>query len=69
MATYPHRSDRHQFDAGCNVCAGRIIPTRAQAAVTYTSTRQTNRLLVNLNVDGTPTTIAITPNGTLQRLN
>lgn len=45
-----------------------IVPVRTNAAVTYTTTQQPGRLLINLIVDKVKTTIAITPNGTLQRL-
>ncbi|MGW6279280.1 heparinase II/III domain-containing protein [Kribbella sp. NPDC055071] len=45
-----------------------IVPSRANAAVTYTTTQQGDRLLVHLTVDGTVTTIAIDADGSLTRL-
>jgi hypothetical protein len=46
-----------------------IVPTRTNAAVTYTTTQQGSRLLLlNLKVDGVLTTIAISPDGTLSRV-
>jgi len=45
-----------------------IVPTRAKAAVTYTTSRQGGRLLVNLKVDGSTTTVAVSPDGTLTRV-
>jgi hypothetical protein len=46
-----------------------IVPTRANAHVTYTTTQQADRLLLNLTVDGTVTTVAINPDGSLSRVN
>ncbi|MEU4294244.1 heparinase II/III family protein [Kribbella sp. NPDC026596] len=45
-----------------------IAPTRSNAAVIYTTTQQGSRLLLNLKVDGVSTTVAISPNGTLERI-
>ena len=45
-----------------------IVPTRSNAAVSYTTTQQGSRLIVTLKVDGVSTTIAIAPDGTLKRI-
>ncbi len=45
-----------------------IVPTRSNAAVSYTTTQQGSRLLVTLKVDGVSTTIAVAPDGTLKRV-
>ncbi|TDD20892.1 hypothetical protein E1218_21600 [Kribbella turkmenica] len=45
-----------------------IIPTRANAVVSYTTTQQGDRTIVNLIVDKVRTTIAVSPDGTLQRV-
>jgi hypothetical protein len=45
-----------------------IIPTRTNATVTYTTTREGDRLLLNLVVDKVHTTVAISADGTLQRV-
>ncbi|MEV5962750.1 heparinase II/III family protein [Kribbella sp. NPDC051952] len=45
-----------------------IVPTRTNAAVSYTTTQQGSRMLVNLKVDGVVTTIAVSQDGTLQRI-
>jgi hypothetical protein len=45
-----------------------IVPTRSNAAVTYTTTQQGSRLLVNLKVDGMSTTISVAADGMLTRV-
>ncbi|WP_432883451.1 heparinase II/III domain-containing protein [Kribbella sp. CA-245084] len=45
-----------------------IAPTRTNAAVSYTAVWQGSRLLVNLKVDGVTTVIAVSQDGTLQRI-
>ncbi|MFG1816179.1 heparinase II/III family protein [Kribbella sp. NPDC049174] len=45
-----------------------IVPVRTNAAVSYTTTEQGGRLLINLIVDKVKTTIAVAPDGTLQRV-
>jgi len=45
-----------------------IVPVRTNGAVTYTTTQQGGRLLINLIVDKVKTTIAVAPDGTLQRV-
>ncbi|GAA1134427.1 hypothetical protein GCM10009630_35980 [Kribbella jejuensis] len=45
-----------------------IAPTRANAAVSYTTSWQGSEMLLNLKVDGAVTTIAVSTDGTLQRI-
>ncbi|MEI8407382.1 MULTISPECIES: heparinase II/III domain-containing protein [unclassified Kribbella] len=45
-----------------------IVPVRTNGAVTYTTTQQGGRLRINLIVDKVKTTIAIAPDGTMQRV-
>ncbi|MEU4190487.1 heparinase II/III family protein [Kribbella sp. NPDC026611] len=45
-----------------------IVPTRTNAAVSYTTSYQGSRLIVNLKVDGATTVIGIAADGTLQRI-
>jgi len=45
-----------------------IAPTRANAAVSYTTSWQGSRMLLNLTVDGTTTVIGISAEGTMQRV-
>jgi len=45
-----------------------IAPTRANAAVSYTTSWQGSRMLLNLTVDGTTTVIGISAEGTMQRI-
>lgn len=46
-----------------------IIPTRTNAQVGYTTTQQGSTHLIHLTVDKTRITIAITPDGSMKRLN
>ena len=45
-----------------------IAPTRANAVVSYTTSWQGSRMLLNLKVDGVTTVIGLDPDGTLQRI-
>ncbi|TDW17585.1 heparinase II/III domain-containing protein [Kribbella kalugense] len=45
-----------------------IVPTRTNAAVSYTTSWQGSRMLVNLKVDGVTTVVGVSPDGTLQRI-
>jgi heparinase II/III-like protein len=45
-----------------------IAPTRTNAVVSYTTSQQGSRMLVNLKVDGVTTVIAVSADGTLQRI-
>lgn len=45
-----------------------IVPTRTNAAVSYTTSWQGSRLLVNLTVDGVTTVVGVSADGTLQRI-
>ncbi|WP_371405595.1 heparinase II/III-family protein [Kribbella sp. NBC_00662] len=45
-----------------------IAPSRANAVVSYTTSQQGSRMLVNLKVDGVTTVIAVSADGTLQRI-
>jgi hypothetical protein len=45
-----------------------IVPTRTNAAISYTTSRQGSRLVVNLTVDGVTTVIGVGADGTLQRI-
>jgi len=45
-----------------------IVPSRSNAPVSYTTTSQGSRMLINLKVDKATTTIAVSPDGTLQRV-
>ncbi|MFD3402548.1 heparinase II/III family protein [Kribbella sp. NPDC058693] len=45
-----------------------IAPTRTNALVSYTTSQQGSRMLVNLKVDGVTTVIAVSADGTLQRI-
>ncbi|MEU8221469.1 heparinase II/III family protein [Kribbella sp. NPDC048915] len=45
-----------------------IVPSRANAAVSYTTSWQGSRMIVNLTVDGTTTVIGVGSDGTMQRI-
>jgi hypothetical protein len=45
-----------------------IAPTRSNAVVSYTTTKQGSRMLLNLKVDGGTTVISVAADGTLQRI-
>ncbi|MFF0339700.1 heparinase II/III family protein [Kribbella sp. NPDC004875] len=45
-----------------------IAPTRSNAAVSYTTSQQGSRTLLNLKVDGVTTVVAISQDGTMQRI-
>ena len=45
-----------------------IVPTRSNAPVSYTTSWQGSRMLINLTVDHGTTTVAVTPDGILQRI-
>ncbi|MFI5690940.1 heparinase II/III family protein [Kribbella sp. NPDC051586] len=45
-----------------------IAPTRTNAVVSYTTTWQGSRMLVNLKVDGVTTVVAVSADGTMQRI-
>jgi hypothetical protein len=45
-----------------------IAATRTNAVVSYTTTQQGSRMLLNLKVDGVTTVIAVAADGTLQRI-
>ncbi|WUJ73349.1 heparinase II/III-family protein [Kribbella soli] len=45
-----------------------IAPTRTNAVVSYSTSQQGSRMLVNLKVDGVTTVIAVSADGTLQRI-
>ncbi|WP_329004027.1 heparinase II/III-family protein [Kribbella sp. NBC_00709] len=45
-----------------------IAPTRSNATVSYTTSWQGSRMILNLKVDGVTTTIGVAADGTLQRI-
>ena len=45
-----------------------IAPSRANAAVSYTTSWQGSRMILNLTVDGVTTTVGVSEDGTLQRI-
>jgi hypothetical protein len=45
-----------------------IVPTRTNAGVSYTTTWQGSRMLINLKVDGVTTVVAVSEDGALQRI-
>ncbi|TCC59441.1 hypothetical protein E0H73_22650 [Kribbella pittospori] len=45
-----------------------IVPTRSNARISYTTSWQGSRMLINLKVDQVTTTVAVAPDGTLQRI-